>query len=290
MSAILDGAYESDLQVDDDGTRVYSVTYRVKTARGDGPLIARSAAGLPGYHSSYRYGNESDAAALRTRYCSTRMVSLEETRKLWDIGYKFSTKITECGKENIDNPMDIPPHWSGSFLKNRVPVQKDRFGQAIVNKADEPFVPAPEDDENYGSLVCEINLPTLDLGFWEGFYNHVNSDRVWGLEPRMVLFENFTWSRELYGKCKPYYPVRVEFLTNKKKWNIRLLNQGFMARAAIGENAKPIRIAPEGDRPDNPKLLDKNGLILAQNAPAIELEFQAKGQKKFRSLGLPREI
>lgn len=265
----------SELAEEPTGHRQYDVLYEVITNdANDGPQVVRQASGLPKIGDQYAYGNDSDPFAACVSRGPFRIRSIEQTRKVWSVPLQYSSRPAE-GSNPENNGKDNPVDWAwevgGSFASYMKAVLKDRNGNAVVNAAGEPFIPAPEDDDPRMVLTLKKNTPSLNLATWSQFRGAVNADAIWGLQARMVRLAQWTFAVRRVGYYA-YIENNYELHINWDKWNFEPLNQGFREKIGINLDGTPKYqeiVDARGQRVRMPHPLDAGGAKLLEGQPLI---------------------
>jgi hypothetical protein len=137
-------------------------------------------------------------------------VMTNEGNFFWEVELTFSTKpapdAKNCQKNQVEDPLQIPPKISGKSIKYNEEATFTKDGVPIVNTAFEQIRgPQVEFDKNRSQVKIEFNSPTLDLGLCQGMVDSVNESELWGFPARHVKLSDFEWERKFYGTCYPYY-------------------------------------------------------------------------------------
>jgi hypothetical protein len=176
---------------------------------------------LPG--AAYALGNDLDEWVWRRPNVTVEphnQTSGSGPVRFWAVTMTFSNKRTprdsadrkRCGDQKIEDPLMEPPKVSGSFVRYSEEAAFDRNLNPILTSAFEPIKGKEvEFDSNRWQVTVEMNLPDLDLQYWNALKDCVNSKDMWGVPRRCVKFSDFKWSRQLYGLCYFYYTVTLTF-------------------------------------------------------------------------------
>lgn len=233
MSVIKAEISSVTLEVDEERYREYKATYKVTTDdRDDGPFVVLGSPLLPPANSIWFFGNDLDIWV----WCKhSRIISKREDDdsrdKYWFVECIFSNRPTEqsqgsCDINNIENPIDRPARWSGSFFKYTETGVYDRFGVPILTSSHEQiFGPANEWDKGRPVIRVEFNVPLLDLALLCAMIDTVNSDVIWGMAARTVKLSQINWQENWYG-CSCYYTLQLEFEVNFDTWDRDVLDEG----------------------------------------------------------------
>jgi len=211
-----------------EGQREYSITWLVRTGKGEGPQTASFATGLPSVGDFWNYGGDSDAWAFCTPQLAISTHSEQpknEPGYFWQIKNTFSTLPRfRCQDETVEDPLLEPQQVGGSFAKDKREAFKDRNGDKIESASLERlFV---EVDDSHPTVWVAQNVADLELDVFAEMVPTVNDDTLWGLDARKVLLANVTWERKLYGVCDYYYTRRFEFEVNWNTWDEEVADEG----------------------------------------------------------------
>jgi hypothetical protein len=302
---------ESTLEVDDQFHRTYTSVYEVLTNdRTDGPGLILQASGIPAHGSAYVWQNSFDDYAFCTRY-SVSFPSLGQTMKKWMVRVTHETpKDSKSGGRNTrqpsssdpvngrQSPTDEPWEVSGTFSQFRRAVTKDKDNTPLENTVEEPFVPAIEIDDSRKILTLRKNLPTISLETWVDYSDSVNSNAIWGLQPRQVKLNQWRWQVRFYGPGYAYVENEWEFHISWDRnqagdmigWTHEILNEGYRQLVNAASNNPEVRyeeITIKDQPLSKPALLDSDGVLMQHGATPYYNQFKIYKERDFASLGLP---
>jgi len=278
--------------VAEDGERKYTKIYKVRTTDAkDGPIIARQATGIENYGDTYSYGNESDAGAYAISI-SAALKHIDKTVKDWLTTVVFSSQpqtiegsLNERG-DPIDNPLQRPVRWSGSFVKMQELLERDKDGSPIINTAGD-LLEGLTRARSLPNLRAIRNTANVDLVKWAEYSDAVNSDNWLGLSPRMAQVQDITFTPTIAGPYR-YFETTYDFLINFKTFDKKYENRGMRARASEGEAPEKISGIVE------PAFLDEYGVRLSDDEIAAnafyQIEARVEDELPFKALGLPNTI
>lgn len=169
----------------EDGQRTWTVWYKVRTnARTDGPIVAMSAQGIPGYFAPYTFGQEQDQGAFRGPL-EAELLAEENSLKLWLVTATFSSRpLTKPPDANREvDPLLLPPDIGGDWASREEPIETDKDGNPILNSAGEPY-DGLTDDRHSMTLTIGQNFATINIPLLDDFVGAVNTLTFWLLGPR----------------------------------------------------------------------------------------------------------
>lgn len=215
-------------QVDAEGHRTYTMTFRVTADSTDGPYNVLNTPGLPVVGEPWLVQNDADLWAWCRPETSLRQVEPDgEPTTQWDVEKQFSTRpIKRCFDQGVTNPLLQPPHISGNFNRHMEEGIFDRFGNPILNSAWE-FIRGPNNEWDANRLVIKItqNVVTLGLDLLALLNNTVNAYPLWGLPPRTIKLTVGPWSVNYYGTCFSYFQRNLEFEIRAEGWDRDILDE-----------------------------------------------------------------
>jgi hypothetical protein len=243
------GIVNWSMQSDSEGQRLYTITYRVRALRGDGPASVITTPGLPRIGSPWIWGISGNTIDVDLwAYCTPEMTAEPDpvdtvgryadnkdnpdlTFRYWKVTQKFSTiPARRCNDVQIEDPLLEPPKVSGSFVTYTKEILRDRNGKAILTSSHEIIRgPQVEFDDGRHTVVIEHNWPILGLADYVSMINTVNAVTLWGMEPRKIKLSSVSWSRNFYGYCHRYYTRTFEFEVDFKGFDKEPLDEGTKA-------------------------------------------------------------
>lgn len=203
---------------DKDGYTDYKVVFRVNVDKDDGPGVAMNCPGLPIPGSAWDFEGDSDEWA----YCTWEMTASpvqkpDDIIKQFDVEVMFTTRPMSkyCREVRFEDPLLEPPRISGSFIKYTEEASYDRFGQPIVNSANERMRgPQTEFDKSRNAISVEQNVLDLELDLLSQMNDTVNEAPMWGLPARCIKLTVGPWEKKYIGACCAYYTRKFDFETN----------------------------------------------------------------------------
>lgn len=201
----------------EDGTVEYDVVLEVITnAVTDGAKTVLAYSGVPKRGDLYSYGGDTDpTASCRSRSATTR--DPKETRKLWRVALKYSSKGSsqDPGGNSGGDPVDFSWHLSLGTNSRMVAPDKDRNDRSFVNTAGEPFLPPPEEEEKFPVLRFTKNSPSINLAAFSEAPGKVNSVAMWGAGVRLFKLADWTAEPHFIGPGAMYWS---QTFTVEIKW------------------------------------------------------------------------
>lgn len=255
------------------------------------PIGALTAPGVPKIWDAFSVNGAIDARS----YCVSKSASRPDKKswKLWHVTCQFETLNVEQLKRT-QHPLLRPAEISDGYNIVTAAKWKDRNGNAIMNKAKQPFDPPIEIEDARPVLTITRNFANRVPTFF--YNNRVNSAEFQDADPgKLRAF--ITQSREVeeYDANGDGNPVQVffwratgQFEYREEGWQPSVLNAGLnqltgglLKRITEGlvANAPPVA---------DPWPLDNNGAaITAANLPAsaVFLDFDVLYEADFNNIG-----
>ena len=214
MATRLIGPTEWSMTRDRDGNREYKIKWRIACDPGDGPANALQTTGLPQPGEYYSVLGDNDSWATCKLDATVTPVVTGEKNTYFLVEQTFSSKGDDkrCKDQQIDDPLLIPDRISGSFAKYQEEATTDLWGKRIQTSSFETLRgPQVEFDANRPTIKIEQNRAALELDLVAQMIDCVNDAPLWGLPPRCIKLDNFSWERKFYGNCYIYYSRNLEF-------------------------------------------------------------------------------
>lgn len=202
---------------DEDGHREYKVKHLVLADYTDGPANVLATPGLPLPGSQWFIDGDSDlwAFCLPTASATIHQEKEGDKNRYWIVEQTFSTKLkNRCVEDQIENPLLEPPKISGSFVKYKEEILKDRFGAYITNSAHEQLRgPQVEFDRNTMTVRIEQNVASIyqAMVLPARMMDTLNGFELWGIRYACIKLSNSSWERKYHGQCYIYYTRVLEF-------------------------------------------------------------------------------
>ncbi|WP_254509892.1 hypothetical protein [Anatilimnocola floriformis] len=220
--------------VNEKGERRYTRVFQVITDSAlDGPLLVRTAPGIPGRGNIYATATEFDPGAK----VKTITPSQSDNPKIWEVRVEYDS-VTE---DEPENPLERPPEVSWSAAPYSRVAWKDNDGKAIVNSAGHYFDPPLEVDDSRPVLSVTRNEAAFNPSLAIDYQDAVNSDGFLGFSPGQAKVAKIDASSATENDIF-YWKVSYEFHFRREGWELSVLDQGRYEK--IG--GKPVPI-PEFD-------------------------------------------
>lgn len=231
MTTAIWGEREWSVKRDEDGYREYKLKTLVVSDTPCSPTAVLTTPGLPIFGSIWSYGGDIDIYAWCRWDADVTSVVKSEPGNWFEIEHTFSSKPKKkCKDKQSEDPILEPPEISGSFEDDKEEITHTYYGAAITNSAFEIMRgPHVEFKRARGIIKVKMNLPFLNIQFFNGMINTVNASTFWGAAPRCVLFADFDWTKKFYGECYPYYEVTLTFKIDRNTWDRVVLDEGTKA-------------------------------------------------------------
>ena len=213
-AVVLNGQRAWKMTRDEEGHRVYKITFVVQCDSLDGPATALQAPGLPVFGTYWIIDNDVDLWAWCRWDAEVEPDKDDEPNEFFFVTFTFSTKPPDspCKNNEVEDPLQEPPKISGSFVSYSEEATFDRFGNPLLNSAFERLRgPQVEFDGNRPQIKIEMNVPDLDLATLAVSANTVNDAPLWGMPPRCVKLSGIDWEQKYYGQCCTYYTLHLTF-------------------------------------------------------------------------------
>jgi len=223
----------------DEGHREYSVLHLVKAAFLDGPSCVMQTPGLPMVGSTWLFDDDIDVWAWCTPYIKVSIHEEKEGEKnrWWKVENKYTTKpISRCDIQ-MQDPLTEPMKISGSFVKDKIEAQRDRFGFRIRSSSHEQIRgDTVMFDANRPTVHIEQNRLNLNLDILAALGDVVNDAPMWELPARCVKLSTTSWERLVYTQtvtpgtgtdsCTYYYKRSFDFDINFNTFDRKIQDQG----------------------------------------------------------------
>lgn len=279
---------------DEAGNRTYTLVFEVWSPREYGARAV--AAVIPFVRGDYYHiGNpgdpweESDTGSL----CLGIQPEQQGDPTKWVVPVHFGAPSLVAGDSAwvaYDNPALAPASISWDGEEYEEIADRDTSGNPVVNKAKDPFVPAPTRPRSRGILRVEqiMTLAEWDDSFIDLVQNTTNNATFYGRAAGKWLCKRvipkLTWNTNI-GAC---IHLSGEFHLRPEGWHFRPLNDGtrqlVYTQAHPEGEYKPILVG--GQQVSDPKPLDSLGGALAADGTPIFLDFELIDPSDFSVLGI----
>jgi hypothetical protein len=277
MSVVVVQYSESTANEAEDGSITYAAKWLVVTnATTDGPRTVLAASGLPKRGDTFTGGGDTDIyASCRSR--SVALASVEDTRKKWIVSLEYSTKGSSQNPQDQSGGPQDPIDYTWKLKLNtwsrQIAPDTDQNGRALVNTANEPFLPPPEYEKQHGVVVLTKNNQTHDLIDWAAAIGKVNSVAMWGLGVRCLWLRSWDVDEHWLGNGNMYFANTLAVAIKGDGWYFKPPNMGHRAFVFDPTGNKKARVILDelGVPVARPWPLDENGFAL--HADAVPLHF-----------------
>lgn len=260
----------------------YQVRYQVLTDSQMGPqsvangALTSSPNPLPSLWSSYSYKGDSDNHSFARDFNVSFAENIDSGQK-WhiDIGYRPLDSGETSSDVSNTNPLIRPASyvWESEVFIERL--ERDIFGNAIINKAGDGYDIPLEQEETRGVLVASWSVGTLanTISLNRTYENTVNSATFLGAPVRTVLCREMKSSPQQTESGTTYYQMRARFSFREdgKTWDRGILERGYRFLESNGEN--PPTFTPK-DTGGDAVLLAADGTKLPQGQVGIFTDWQ----------------
>lgn len=233
-TSIIPGQTRWSLKVDNEGYRTYSISFKVRGAKTDGPFNVLQTPGLPVVGSAWAFDGDYDPDVWCRSETTVDPFLEGEPNTQWKVTCTFSNKPVpqnqqRCNDTPTGDPLLEPQKISGQSVRYTEEATTDRFGNPIVTSALEPIRGAQvEFDRNRAQVTVEQNVADLQLALCTAMVDRLNAYPLWGLTTRRIKLSEFHWERKFYGTCYVYYTRRFTFDVRFDGFDPVLLDEGTM--------------------------------------------------------------
>jgi hypothetical protein len=258
----------------------YSLKYDVVTdaVMGHRALaIAALTAGphpLPSWGQSYSYQGDTDGTSYAQRFGIESKFG-EDAQTYYTITVNFEPLDPDRGDNNQfePNPFDRPPIvWADRETFTRI-IEKDQFGDAIVNKCGRQYDIPYEEEDSRGVLVVEFNVASLDTVIeYQQFLRRATNSTAWTIvgvtiPERTAIAREVAASPPVTEGDYTYYHMtfRFVFAEDGKTWDVPFLERGYQyftktddefdldddgnkALSPSGGEPEPVNLAADGTK------------------------------------------
>lgn len=294
--------------VDERNRGVYVVGFDVYTNSTMGQktviigAIATGPNALPTLWATYAFGGvESDTWSYLRQITPRHVANIEGGQK-WEIDAQYRPLAPG---ETSDSVKDVNPllrpasFWWETEVFTRV-VEKDVFGNKIVNKAGTQYDVPLEQEETRGVLVASWNVSTLAdaISLNRTYENHINSAGFLGAPVNTVLCRQMGSTPQQTEAGNTYFTMRARFAfkENGETWLRGVLERGyyFLEVDELGQAVtEPLPGNPNLTRQKLTKtdgdalLLDNDGTLLPDNQVGIFTDWQTRRSANFNNITNP---
>lgn len=175
-------------------------------------------------------------------------------------------------------------------------MEKDVYGNPIVNSAGMPFSPRPEDIRYIKAIEITTWLRTYNLTAWAPYEDSTNAFRVWGCDPETLLMAGPPSGTRKVDRLGTYYEIKAEFHWDPDGWDkeyedrgrVQLANDHGTPPSPSDPATGTVPITDNAGIPVNEEVpLDGNGQPLALGQPRVYRKYTLKGPADWTALNLP---
>lgn len=268
--------------IDSRWQRTYTRSWRVQCdSRRDGPVTARSAAGIPALGTSYEVtSTEKDTGSyVQSITCRCESASANPDHAQWKVTASYGPYDATAWSQN---PIEWPLKLSWSWAQYERIIWADVDGNPILNSAGDPFSDPVTIDDSRPVLRVTRNEATFDPALVDLYRDKVNSGAFCGAPAGYVKMAAPTAELAFNPDAGGfYYVVTYEFHFNRDGWKKSILDQGFAEK--VSGKLKPIM--NQGQKVDEPVPLNGSGARLPVGGTAVFLEFDVYEEADFSALG-----
>lgn len=210
----------------------------------------------------------------------------------WTATLTYTTKPRRtCAENATDNPLAQPPEIFIDFEQFQRVVDVDLNQKPIRASSREIYNPRPEIDDSRPVIFVTQNEATLGLGTILDYQDAVNSDEIWGLQPRQAKLRISAQMQQYQNEneCFTYWRKTYVVSLRREGWLLTLADAGVHQWGALYDRPIPIK-GNDDEYITEPVFLDGEGLILADGEDPIFNEFEVYRELPFSVLGLPGSL
>ena len=296
-----------DLGRDSDNHRTYKLIQRIETDDYDmSPIQVLDQAtesvltgGIPERGDYWTFGSN-DLWAFCTGEMELVPEFLDGDQSLfWKATSEFSSVPNDAsggGSGGAENPVLDLPKVTGGVETVTEQQRLDRNGDPLENSAFEPLLgDATSKAVSHATVTIEINQ--LDSPFQDeiDYINHVNSEPMWGYQPRHIKLLDLQWEKIILTDGFVYYRISFMFGIKKYDWDIPVMDEGTKVLIEGGDKDNPgdfRRVTDEGtdEKESKPVLLDGAGNRLPAGDNPFFHVFEIEEEYNFLNFNIPGTI
>ncbi len=273
----------ADDQVEFDGkesgvaTRWFDVTFDTADVAADRPMLAKADASVPQLGDAHPYSTNHPTTSATWMYAMSRRVTVNVKSPLvFRVIVQYASML---------NPLLEPAIKEWLTASTTEPIDTDITGAIdLTNSADEPFDPPPTEEFDDLVLRGTYNVPVffpIQMALYKGA---VNADPFLGFAPGQAKVMVYT-AREVKAITgSAYVEITVEIQFRYDGWRRRFLDQGYRTKDGTDASGKPKYLPikdEEGNKVDEPVLLNGIGQKLGETDPIVRLAFWTLRQEVF---------
>lgn len=220
----------------------------------------------------------------------------DSTTRVFKAVVKYDTTEQQTeGPKWTPHPLQRPPKYQLELMQFERVIEKDIYGNAIVNSIGQPFDPPLMHDDCRQVLVATRNIGTLgEIVQLQQFYKDaINVNPFYGARPRQAKVMSITAGDKQKENNVEFYEVtiRVAFKEDGGTWVREVLNQG-MGRLREADNFDTLTTkGDDGEFINTPILLRLDGTQITQEdindgEQPTYLKYHTYPERDFRGLGI----
>ena len=305
------------------GKRSYSVKYIVEsTTLNDLDIYsAQNATGMPSLGDAYTY--DAGVFVANITLDERKDASGSKTVFIFTVDYQTSSSDLTLNQNSAD-PLSEPPKVSTATVRYQVPFEKaykdgDSNGEPtedVLNTAAQPFDPPATREIVHPVITIQYNSRSYNHSWIDDFVGTTNKSSITFVgktaNPNCARINDISASNNFDVNGDEYWTISVSIETSKEPFKRKLLSQGMMALNEAGSidniyvetdpdtSASIIKCKSDitglvqkmkdgkAEPVSEPKLLDENGKILAQDGTPYYIEKQGNFKASWNALNIPR--
>ena len=228
-------------------------------------------------------------------FLTARRIRLEQrsdTPYFWEATVEYSSAPMdreEQEKEDFPDPLDRPAIRRWGTVQYREAVEKDRFGNAVVNTAGDLYDPPPERDVSNWTVTITKNVASVP-DFVIDYQNTVNDDdiTIGGLSVAagQAKMQSIEIGEEITESGSTYYQFSYTLEIKWAGWQLELLQQGLRQVDPADDSKRIPCVDKNGDPVTSPVLLDADGEQIATplTTAAVYVEHEIYWREDFSKL------
>lgn len=229
----------------------------------------------------FSVGNDVDPGAYLNKITVRQDTSKKGEYKNWEARLEYTSQLEQLP----DNPLLRPTIVSGGFQMYQKTIEKDIFGQPILNTAGGKLEGIEIDDPRPHCTMTR-NESAYNWAFFAANYvNYVNIAPFYGAFAYQVKCSNVAGQGPNFENGVMFYTVTYEFQFRLELWS----PLSFLNRGRKNKDGTPCTDA-NGNEMDEPALLDNNGKQLpwpVNTTNATFIKPVCYYPTDFNTLGLP---
>lgn len=174
--------------------------------------------------------------------------------------------VATYGPYEVRTPLDEPPKIDWSYEQRTEIIERDVFGQAILNSAKDPYQDPVEVDRVRPVLTIVRNEPSFDAALAYEYCNAINATPFFGCGPGCVKLSDTSssWTALASLPDGGYWTTTYKFQFSLTGFDKIILDRGF--RKIVSTTGKKENILIQGVPVTEPVLLNGLGEPLPQDA------------------------